>query len=193
MSTDNLSIPDNLEKELARLGVDALDRSKKIGDEIDGQKKHQHNVALGASVIIQKSVDKVAELDEEASQMEDIRTRAEALLSRPSPVPTSPEAPAPVVNVPNTPVNPPTQALPAADQVSSEPENDANNLDGAVWLLAMIVALIAVLLGWQYRHFADDLPVVIEQIVKAAFLSGCALAGYKLVRFVANFFNNSSE
>lgn len=81
MTTDNIEGVEDLEEALGKLGAKVEQRRKKIGQESAGRIRHEKNLALGASVAIQRSRDIRDRLSHEAAQLDEIQQRAERMIA----------------------------------------------------------------------------------------------------------------
>lgn len=172
MSTDNLEFAEDLEKLMGQLGTAVPARAKKISEELEGQKTHRTKIAVGASAIVQKSLDKSAVLEEEKQQMETILERAKRLLDEVDAVipPASATVDVPKDDAPQAPVQTATVVPPVVSKDSTpEPADKPKHVksvsifnpngwkDGdRAWLWALIGLVLGLIFAWLTYKWADD-------------------------------------
>ena len=162
MTTKNLNLPADLDQKLGELAEQVRKRQSETTKEIEGQKRHQGNLALGVSTLIQRSNDRIEAVKEEQSQLDAIERRAARLLAaeddgddegiEPTPAPPAPPAPPvavpdPLDDTPRTPrpvthvTEPPTTPTPVVHVL------DVRRWTVWQWLLAFIGAIIGLVIA----------------------------------------------
>ncbi len=165
MTTKNLNLPAELDAELGRIADQVRKRNGEAKKEIEGERRHQGNLALGVAALIQKSQDKIALTEEEQAQLDAITRRAARLLASsdddgddegPVPTPEPPvlvlppvppvATPDPLDDTPRTPrepvvVEPPTTPTPVVHVL------DVRRWSVWQWVLAFVGAIIGLLIA----------------------------------------------
>ncbi len=199
MTTDHLDIDETgLDKLLGAAGKAAQqDNDDALTRDVRSLKTQVTNLAYGAAALVQRKLDRQEEINKEIAerqrQRELIRARAESMLSASAVVPVAGSAddldempsllgPAGPPTIPQPWVTPARPARPSATDW-------VRGFTAIQWVLAVIFALIGVLIAVRLNGIMDDLPLVLEQLVKGTFVLGFGLLGFGLGGLLGSLFD----